>query len=126
MKGAKEYANLFKTGQYGQLYITSGFHARGKTFYIQVLPENELAKPNGSLNKCLNKNAVEVYGVISGNPGWTECYGWLHEGKWCDDFKVLCEIRKKAQKDKKETEKKENQEAMKKENERIQKLLKKY
>lgn len=89
MKGAKKYANLFKTGQYEQLYITNSSHARGDTFRIQVLPENEKAKSNGSANQCLNSNAVEVYGVISGNPGWTEEYGWLHKGKWQEDFEKL-------------------------------------
>lgn len=74
MKGAREYSLLFETGQYGRLYITSGSHARGKTFHIQVLPKDELAIPNGDNNACLNEDAVEVYGIIGGNPGWTEYY----------------------------------------------------
>lgn len=86
MKGAREYANLFVTGQYGRLYLVSGLHARGKTFRIFVLPEGETAAPNGSHNAPLNYNTVEVYGVISGQPGWTEEYGWLYHGKWKDDF----------------------------------------
>src|ERR1700728_4345741 len=94
MKGAIEYANLFKTGQYGRLYITSGSHARGATFRIQVLPKGEKAIPNGSQNTCLNKEAIEVYGVISGQLGWTEVYGWLHYGKWQDDFHKLVDERK--------------------------------
>lgn len=92
MKGARRYASLFKTGQYGRLYIVSGHHARGKTFRIYVLPEGEDGVPNGCGNPCLNKNKVEVYGVISGQPGWTETYGWLHKGKWCDDFEELVKI----------------------------------
>jgi DNA-binding XRE family transcriptional regulator len=88
MKGT-EKAHLFKTGQYGRLYITSGSHARGRTLRIQVLPEGEKALPNGSGNECLNKNAVTVYDAISGQRGWTEVYGWLHEGKWQDDFRKL-------------------------------------
>lgn len=92
MKGA-EYATLFETGQYGNIYITSGSHARGKTLRIQVLPDGEKAIPNGSQNACLNETAVEVYGVISGNPGWTEVYGWIHQGKWCDDFQKLVDTR---------------------------------
>lgn len=88
MKGA-EKAHLFKTGQYGRLYITSGSHARGNTLRIQVLPEGEEAIPNGSNNTCLNKDAVLVYDVVAGQRGWTEVYGWLHEGKWQDDFKKL-------------------------------------
>lgn len=94
MKGARKYANLLKTGQYGKLYITSGKHARGSTFHIQILPEGEKAKPNGSGNLCLNSNAIEVYGIVSGQPGWTEEYGWLHEGKWQKDFKKLVKSKK--------------------------------
>jgi uncharacterized protein CbrC (UPF0167 family) len=45
---------------------------------------------------CLNKNAVEVYGVTSGNPGWTETYGWLHTGKWVEDFERLVAERESA------------------------------
>ena len=93
MQGAKEYANLFETGQYGRIYLVSGSHARGKTFRIFVLPEGCEAKPNGQHNAPLNGDAVEVYGVTCGNPGWTEAYGWLHKGKWQDDFAKLVEIR---------------------------------
>ena len=94
MEGAREYAELFETGQYGRLYITSSSHARGKTFHIQVLPKGEKAKPNGDNNICLNKGAVEVYGVIGGNPGWTEFYGWKHEGPWQSDFEQMIIKRK--------------------------------
>lgn len=79
MKGARKYAGLFKTGQYGSLYLVSGEHARGKTFRIYVLPRGEAALPNHN-NPPLNSNAVEVYGVIDGQRGWTESYGWLQEG----------------------------------------------
>ena len=108
MKGAREYADLFETGQYGKLYITSSSHARGRTFRIQVLPEGEKASPNGRSNLCTNENAVVVYGVIGGNPGWTEYYGWLHKGKWQEDFRALVEKRKAeiaAEKDEETTEK---------------------
>ena len=89
MKGAREYANLFETGQVGRLYLVSGEHARGKTFHIQVLPEGEQAIPNGCNNLCLNTDAIEVYGIIGGQTGWTETYGWLHKGKWQEDFLTL-------------------------------------
>lgn len=95
MKGAREFSELFKTGQYGKLYIVSGSHARGRTFHIQVLPEGEKAVANGTQNLCTNSNAVEVYGVVSGNPGWTETYDWLHKGKWCEDFEKLVSEKKK-------------------------------
>jgi len=94
MKGAREFARLFDTGQYGQLYIVSGSHARGRTFKIFVLPEGEEAKGNGPNNPPLNENAVEVYGVVSGNPGWTESYGWKKQGPWCSDFKALAESKR--------------------------------
>lgn len=86
MKGARRYADLFKTGQYGRLYLVSGSHARGKTFRIYILPDGNNALPNGEHNPPLNTNAVEVYGVVSGNPGWTESYDWIHRGKWQNDF----------------------------------------
>lgn len=89
MKGAKEYASLFKTGQYNKLYIVSGSHARGSTFRIYVIPADEQAISNGPDNPPQNKNAIEVYGIISGNRGWTEEYGWKYEGKWQDDFVSL-------------------------------------
>ena len=89
MLGAKKYSGLFITGQYGKLYIAAGRHARGFTFHVQVLPEGVNARPNGEGNLCLNDDAVEVYGIVSGQAGWTERYGWIHEGKWQDDFNKL-------------------------------------
>lgn len=95
MKGADEYCKLFKEAeQIGRLYLLPGSHARGKTFRIYVLPEEEKAIPNGHINPPSNKNAVEVYGIISGNPGWTESYGWKHEGKWIQDFNEIVEQRR--------------------------------
>lgn len=88
MNGAREYARLFKTGQYGNLFITTGEHARGKTFHVQILPDGEKAKSNYG-NMCTNESAVEVYGIISGHPGWTESYGWKHKGPWQSDFEKL-------------------------------------
>ena len=114
MKGA-EYADLFKTGQYGRFYITSSSHARGKTFEIQILPKGELAIPNGNTNPCLNDNAVKVYGMISGHLGWTEVYGWIHEGKWQEDFyKMVTHYKnEKAKKNKKEIDETKNRENLK-------------
>lgn len=86
MKGAREYAKLFRTGQIGRLYLVSGSHARGLTFHIYVLPEGAEAKGNGPNNPPLNSDAVEVYGIVDGQPGWTESYGWLHSGRWQQDF----------------------------------------
>jgi hypothetical protein len=89
MQGAREYAATFMSGQHGRLCIISGRHARGKTFHIYVLPEGEVAKFNGEGNPPLTNGTVEVYGVVGGQRGWTEQYGWLHEGKWKDDFMLL-------------------------------------
>lgn len=89
MQGATEYARLFRTGQYGKLYLVSSSHARGSTFRIQILPEGKKAEPNGDNNLCLNDDAVVVYGIVGGHPGWTERYGWLETGRWMDDFEKL-------------------------------------
>jgi len=126
MKGAREYAKLFKTGQYGQLYIVSSSHPRGLTFNIQILPKGEKAIPNGINNLCLNKNAVEVYGIISGQPGWTEEYGWKYKGKWQEDFEKL--VRKRKLEIKRQEQKKQNERkiALEKEKERIKNLLSNY
>lgn len=91
MKGAKEFYDLFKNNeQFGRLHIVTGSHARGKTFQIYLLPSSE--KIYGA--PWLVVNNVEVYGVISGQPGWTEEYGWIHKGKWVDDFNEIVSARK--------------------------------
>lgn len=87
MVGAREYAQLFRhTVQIGRLYLVVGRHARGYEFRIYVLPEGEKAIPNGPHNPPLNRDAVCVYGITGGQPGWTETYGWLHRGPWEEDF----------------------------------------
>lgn len=90
MQGAREYATMFRTGQYGRLYLVSGEHARGKTFHVWVLPSSEPA----SGMPWTVKDAVEVYGITGGQPGWTETYGWLHRGRWEQDFAALVESRR--------------------------------
>lgn len=86
MQGSRGYCDLFTTGQYGRLYISVGSHARGSTFHIWVLPEN-LPEKWTRIHEV--PDAVEVYGVTGGQPGWTETYGWLHTGKWQEDFEML-------------------------------------
>lgn len=81
MTGAREYAPLFPEGKYGRLYIDSGRHARGYYFHIWVMPEG--------LNNFERGKCVEVYGIRGGHPGWTEWYGWLHQGKWVQDFEEM-------------------------------------
>jgi predicted aminopeptidase len=72
------------------LFIYSASHARGYTFHIYALKEGVTVK--GSFPS--KEEGVEVYGVVGGNPGWTESYGWLHNGKWQDDFRRLVEDRR--------------------------------
>jgi hypothetical protein len=113
MIGARDYATLFETGQHGRLYLASGEHARGKTFHIWALPTDEAIE--GPPWGC--KDAVEVYGITGGHPGWTETYGWLHHGEWEQDFAELVAKRRNAravriaqfEKDKLETEAAEKQ-----------------
>ena len=126
MKGARKYAQLFETGQYGKFYLVSGNHARGLTFHIQILPEGKEALPNGSNNLCRNNDAVEVYGVIGGNPGWTEYYGWKHRGPWMQDFgNLVKEAEATKENEKVKTAKITEQEAVNEER-RIRTLLAAY
>lgn len=90
MQGAREYATIFSSGQHGRLYLVRGEHARGKTFHIWVLPS---AEPVAGMPWSV-KDAVEVYGITGGQPGWTETYGWLHRGKWEQDFAAMVETRR--------------------------------
>lgn len=78
MKGAREYVQYLESGIFGRLQIIVGGHARGRTLHIYVLPEP------GSLEA-----SVEVYGVVKGQPGWDEEYGWLVDGPWVADFGKL-------------------------------------
>lgn len=94
MQGAREYAVLFESGQYGRLYIASGSHARGRTFRIFVLPEGAVTTEKNNWNAPRVPDIVEVFGIVSGQPGWTETYGWLHKGPWVDDFMALVEKRR--------------------------------
>lgn len=127
MKGADKYCTLFQeTQQIGRLYLVVTEHARGKTFRIFILPKDVKAIPNGSQNPPLNKDVVEVYGVVAGNPGWTESYGWLHDGPWQNDFKNLVNTRIKVSMEKSEsikdlTKRKKEQDAI-----RIRTLLETY
>lgn len=86
MNGAREYARLFRdTEQHGRLLIVSGEHARGKEFYIWVMPDGGVPDHYGHAPA----GSVEVYGVLGGQPGWTEYYGWLHSGPWQADFAAI-------------------------------------
>ena len=77
------FVREFATQQYGQLYIVSGRHARGKTMHIYLLEQGQVLNsknqhgPNNT-NTDVSEHQ-KVYGVVSGHPGWTEQYGWLNE-----------------------------------------------
>mgnify|MGYP001601647952 FL=1 len=84
MNGARELGKLFGQGEFrsGKLLIVSGKHARGRYFHIYTVGDD------GS--------KTEVYGILGGQPGWTEYYGWLHKGKWQDDFFEVCKRQQQA------------------------------
>ncbi len=100
MKGAKEYAQLFETGQYGKLFITTGSYARGTTFKIFIVPKGEDFERKDGI--FLNPNVRMVYGVLGGQPGWIEYYGWIHKGPWVDDFNALVKATKELKAEKEE------------------------
>jgi len=56
-------------------------HARGKCFHV-ILAENTYDLTDKEIVDP--KNCFEVYGVLGGQNGWTEYYGWKHEGKWVE------------------------------------------
>jgi len=123
MRGAKEYSELFKGNeQHGKLYIKRDSHARGTTLHVWVLPTDE--KLQGSIYSC--KEAIEVYGITGGQPGWTETYGWLHKGKWKEDFEKIVKSKKLALEAKKAKKKCSTEEAEQKERARVKELLSNY
>ena len=127
MRGANKFCRTFKeTQQIGRFYLVVASHARGPTFRIFILPDGEKAKPNGGSNAPLNDNAVEVYGIVSGQPGWTESYGWLHKGKWQNDFIALYEERKKRNETVAEQTTKHKEDKQSEEDLRIKGLLELY
>lgn len=74
----------FSTQQYGPLYIVRGSHARGATFFIYLLDEDQRLDPAiqrriGPNNKpSVLRDDQAVFGVVGGQPGWDEEYGWLN------------------------------------------------
>ncbi len=79
MKGANQYASIFGNERCGKLRFVSGSHARGPTFHVYAT--------------VADGKEIEVYGITGGQPGWTETYGWLHKGKWQEDFAKAVEAR---------------------------------
>lgn len=74
-------ASDFETKRYGPLYIVSGSHARGKTFHAYLLDPGQELPPNprsGPNNRHPDlRDDQEIYGVVRGQRGWTEEYGWI-------------------------------------------------
>jgi len=121
---AKEFCSLFETGQYGRFYVVSNWDS-GPVFRVQVLPEGEMAKPNGKPNLCLNHNAVLVYGEIVDEAGKKKS-GWIHQGKWVDDFIAKANAKAEQIREKEEREAKAKEEREFSEQQRIAYLLSKY
>jgi hypothetical protein len=112
MRGAREYYSLFKNGEtIGKLRIRCGSHARGAYFHVYVVDGNE---------------SVEVYGILGGQPGWTEYYGWLKEGKWVDDFNALVSNRKAIKEMQGKNDKKEAKRAKEKQEKKENEILESY
>ncbi len=85
-----EYVRLFETGQCGRFYIVIDDTARGPEINIWVVPEGVTIEPP----IYGRKDVVKVYGVISGQSGWSPQEGWIHRGKWVEDFNKITEERK--------------------------------
>jgi len=87
MKGAKEYVDIIYPNQYGQLYIEFD-----RTTYENKIIMNIYVVPHGLDTKKFNlfdnckQQTVKVYGLTSLSKN---CCGWLHYGKWVEDFKTL-------------------------------------
>ncbi len=93
MQGADEYYDLFRgeSQQIGRLFFQLHTHARGKCFEIFLVPDGVKVE-GGHVGGV--KDVVEIYGMAGGQRGWTETYGWLHKGKWQDDFSAIVEQKK--------------------------------
>ena len=124
MKGADEYYDLFngKSQQIGRLFLQFHTHARGKCFEIYLLPKGIEIKGN----VISGRDNVEIYGMTGGQRGWTETYGWLHTGKWQDDFNLIVKQKEKTKDENSAMQKEEmkKRELTKKDN--IDKLLSSY
>lgn len=113
MRGAREYVVFLLEGQYDRLYIETDSHARGYTLNIYVLPKDTVVTNINELRKIkYTESVVKVYGIVSGDYGWTESYGWLHKGPWEKSFYNLVENKKREiaeEKERKEREKRQKE-----------------
>lgn len=78
--GLKQIKNISgyseETYQYENIVFLLGEHARGYTLKIWLYK-------NTDIQDYLKEEHIEAYGIISGNAGWTETYGWIAKGNWC-------------------------------------------
>ena len=89
-----KFCKLFpRAEQIGRFYMLPGKHARGPTFRIFLLKDGETAHGGSGVNAPLNNGKIELYGVTSGHPGWTEKYGWLEEGDWEAEIEKIIDNR---------------------------------
>jgi hypothetical protein len=93
MRGADQFARLFRTGQYGRLYIVSGIQARCATFRVFVLPPGAQAAANDAYSAPLNSDAVEVYDIAEETPGCAAAPGGSPDAGWQQEFAALVEAR---------------------------------
>lgn len=90
MMGADDYCAVFReTEQFGKILLVPSSHARGATFNIYILADGIEYNRKTCESPQYRKDSVEVYGILGGEPGWTEYYGWLHQGKWVKDFRDI-------------------------------------
>ena len=62
-------------------------HARGRTLDIYIIKDEDDLRKIG-LYGC---DRLKVYGMISGQCGWDEKYGWIIEGNWCEYINDILE-----------------------------------
>ena len=86
MKGSKPGKFFKNEEKIGKLFIKKTRHTVGNTLQIFVLPFEDA--------DYTHPDAVEVYGIIAGNKGWDEVYGWIHQGPWVSVFEDIVEQRK--------------------------------
>jgi len=63
----------------GNIIYALSDHARGKCFRIFLVEHTHGLTDKELVN---SNNRFEVYGVLGGQNGWTEYYGWIHKGNW--------------------------------------------
>jgi hypothetical protein len=124
MQGANEYYDLFsgESQQIGRLFLQLHTHARGKCFEIFLLPEGVDIKGD----RISGRDNVEIYGMTGGQRGWSERYGWLHTGKWQEDFYAIVKQKKAEREDSKKQHKEEIEAQDLKNKENVNGLLSTY